>query len=147
MEMPHYPMVVSEDRLTYEFFSDGPKGKILKSIWYEPLQTFSLVFNLALGDVDNDMGDIRCDVVSNNNDRDKVLRTVAESVIVLCRFYPSAYVVFQGNSPARTRLYRMMLSKHLSEIRQRFWVFGILRDRTEPFRKNKNYRSFMVKAK
>jgi len=147
MDISHYPLMVHRDHLNYRFYSEGHKGRILKSIGYEPLCFRSFkAFNLTLGDVDERTGRVRCNVVSDNGDRDKVLRTVGESVIILCRRHRDAYVMATGSSPARNRLYRMMISKHLEEIEQRFLILGLLGWEMELFRNDRNYDGFMVKA-
>jgi hypothetical protein len=148
MEMPHYPILMGEDHLNYSFFSYGPKGRILKSIWFEPLQFEPRkVFNLILRDIDLVTRNARADVVSNNGDRNKVLSTVARSVAMLLGRYPTACVIARGNSPARTRLYRMMISNHLEKIQIYFPVYGLAGIKVEGFRKNQNYDGFMVRSR
>ncbi|HEY5749019.1 MAG TPA: hypothetical protein VIU12_23285 [Chryseolinea sp.] len=147
MDISHYPIQTEEDHLNYSFFSHGPKGRILKTVWFKPIQIEPRkVFNLILEDVDEVTKKASTDVISNNGDRDKVLSTVAQSVIMISKRYPEACIIARGNSPARNRLYRMMISNHLMEIQTHFLVYGIVGVRVEEYRKDQNYDGFMVKA-
>ncbi len=78
MYLPRYQYKTNSGFLDYEFFSEGPKGKIKKVIRYTKIG--DAVFNLAFGDLDEATGEISDTVVTNNNDSRKVLATVAATV-------------------------------------------------------------------
>ncbi len=132
--------------MAFEFISEGPKGKVPKIVMYSPtnLQGF---YNLGFGDKDKATGLVRDDVVTNNNDSQKVLATVASTVYVFTDKHPDAWVFATGLNRARTRLYRMGLTNNLDEISQDFEVFGLERDEWVEFRKNTEYEAFLVRRK
>ncbi len=66
----------------YEFYSEGPKGKIKKVIQYRRFDnTDQNLFNLGFGDWIETEQRVDDKVTSNNNDREKVLSTVAATAI------------------------------------------------------------------
>lgn len=67
----------------YEFFSEGPKGKIQKIVQFQLIDEKRQVFNLAFDDWDGINGTINDSTKSNNGDRQKVLATVAHTVLGL----------------------------------------------------------------
>lgn len=147
MDVQHYPMWMGQNQLNYNFYSVGPKGKILKAIWFRQVEFEpNRIFNVSLGDVDDITNEIKGNVISNNSDVDRVLMTVGQSVIIFCKRFPDAYVTVRGSTPARTRLYRMVISSRLTEIRRKFILYGLFGLKAELFRKNQNYDGFMVKA-
>jgi hypothetical protein len=48
MSKDKYQLEVDKDNLAFEFYSEGPKGKILKIIEYQPIG--GRYYNLAFGD-------------------------------------------------------------------------------------------------
>lgn len=54
--------------------------------------------------------------MSNNNDREKVLATVAAIVIDFTNRKPDAMVLMDGGTDSRKRLYQMKVSNHIKEI-------------------------------
>ncbi|SHG56819.1 hypothetical protein SAMN04488109_0865 [Chryseolinea serpens] len=146
MDLPYYSLRSARSRLWCTFYSEGPRGRILKAIRFVMVQASPAVFNVTLGDVKIEFGEVDTLVVSNNGDRDKILRTVAESIILFCRRYPQAYVLVSGNSPVRNRLYRMIISNRINEIRQYCEIYGMIGLRGYPFRESQNYNGFLVKG-
>ncbi|MBL0739912.1 DUF6934 family protein [Chryseolinea lacunae] len=147
MNVPYYPLFPSDDLMHFKFFSEGPRGRIVKVITYTLIKTRPfVVFNLALGDVERRTRQLTHSSVSDNGDRDKVLMTVAKSVEFFIDRYPGVWIVAHGNTPTRTRLYRMLISNNLDEIQRKFNVYGIKGTNTELFRKNENYDGFIVEA-
>lgn len=78
MKYPRYPVIASDD-YTYDFFSEGPRGRIKKGIFY--LQIEENFFNLAFGDWNKELQDLDDSSRSNNGDRDKILATVAYTAL------------------------------------------------------------------
>lgn len=148
MTIAHYDYLVSEDFLSYEFFSEGPKGRIRKAVVFKRVNLQgSFFFNLAFGDMD-DLGNLSDLVVSNNQDAEKVLATVAHAVIKFTNIHPRVLVYAEGSTPSRTRRYQMGINKFWKEIEPDFKVFGLLKEgKFEPFRFGKNYMGFAVKRK
>lgn len=148
MTIAHYDCLVSEDYFNYEFWSEGPMGKIRKAILFSRVKAQgSFYFNLAFGDF-NEEGIFNDLVVSNNQDAEKVLATVAQAVIKFTNVYPDALIVAEGSTPSRTRRYQMGINKFWKEIEPDFHVFGLLvNGGFEPFRSGKNYMAFAVTRK
>lgn len=148
MSLVHYELAASIDRLSFEFYSDGPKGNIKKVIHYTRLEVSDLeIFNLGFGDFNEATQKINDLSVTNNLDRDKVLGTVAHSVLYFFDKYPHAQVAFRGSTPARTRLYIMEISKHWSKVKDLVLVEGLTPQGWESFRKNQRYTALLITRK
>ncbi len=81
MNTVQYEYVASEDFLNFEFISSGPNGDIRKMVRFSPLSVGPFVyFNLAFGDINEETGNIEDVARSRNDDRDKILNTVAATV-------------------------------------------------------------------
>jgi hypothetical protein len=142
----NYVVEAEGSLLKFEFFSEGPKGKIKKQIIFMELEEIPTVFNLGFGDVD-EKGDINDTVISNNQDSQKVLATVALAVFKFYEKHPAAFVFVTGSTKSRTRLYRMGISNNLTEIGKDFDVYGLIGETWEGFTMGHDYEGFMVKKK
>jgi hypothetical protein len=85
--------------------------------------------------------------VTNNEDKNKVLATVGNTIIDFTNYYGSHYIYAEGSTPARTRLYQMGIANLWDEINTQFWVYGLRDDNWYLFEKNVNYDAFLVKRK
>ena len=151
MNLAKYDIDIKPDFKSFEFFSEGPKGKIKKVIQFtriNGLNTLSDTYNLGFGDYDEGKGRIDDLIVSDNKDSEKVLSTVATAVILFTNKYPKASVVAQGSTPARMRYYIMGIARHLPEIIGEFEIWGAIgKNNWEPFRKNMPYLALLVNRK
>ena len=148
MDLQSYEPHLTRDHLCYTFHSKGPRGEIQKVVKFRLAQTQPMVvYNVAFGDANKSEIGFDVDVTSDNGDRDKVLRTVANIIILFCRRHPQVYVVAKGSSASRNRLYQIMISTRLAEIEDHCEIFGILESDTVVFRKNINYEGFLFKEK
>jgi hypothetical protein len=101
------PLLISKEAFEFKFNSIGPKGNI--SIVVQFIETDDpAIYNLAFGNLLAN-GHIDDFVKNDNQDRNKVLATVAASVYEFTSRYPDKLVFFTGSTPERTRLYRMAL--------------------------------------
>lgn len=75
MEREKYLLESDEEQEIFEFYSQGPKGSILKRIAYIRT-TIPNIWQLVMGDYNVDKDEIDFLNVTNNNDREKVLATV-----------------------------------------------------------------------
>ncbi len=144
MNVERYPFTVSNETLTYEFYSEGPNGNIKKIIKYTKLQLDENlnIFNLGFGDwVENGIDDL---AKSNNLDRLKVLATVASTIVHFTNLHAKAAVYAEGSTPARTRLYQMGITSFYEEINDIFDIFGLANEEWNLFKKGKNYAAFLV---
>ena len=130
----------------YEFYSEGPNGKIKKVVEYFQFKDMQAeVFNLSFGDWDSATHCINDLATTNNGDRDKVLATVAATVIQFMEIHPNAILIATGSTSSRNRLYQMAISKFLYEIKKLFHIEGFADDDWHPFRENTNYDGFLLK--
>jgi len=146
MKLPKYPLTSSDNMMTFEFISEGPKGLIHKLVRYQPTNLKD-VYNLVFGDKDHTTGNIDDMVISNNKDSEKVLASVVSTVYAFTDKFPNAWVYATGSTKSRTRLYRMGISRFLSEVEEDFEVLGERNDNWETFRENIEYESFLVRRK
>ena len=145
MNLEKYSVVTDDEHLTYEFLSQGTKGTIKKVLFYQEIE--DNVYNLAFGDWDETIQKINDKARSNNDDRGKVLATVASTVIDFIKYHPAASVLAQGSTPGRTRLYQIGIGANWHAISKLFDVYGNFKGTWEAFEENKNYQAFLLKAK
>lgn len=132
----------------YEFFSEGPKGTIKKVVRFRLIQELpTRMYNLGFGDWNEEKGDVDDMVATNNQDRQIVLATIADTVLDFTSSHPDAFVFAQGSTTARTRLYQMGISAFWDEIGALFLVLAYWDDEWQPFEKGKNYEAFLIKRK
>jgi hypothetical protein len=149
MNLNVYKFSASDTFLDFEFESNGPKGKIRKIVRYSPQNAGGVTyFNLGFGDLNPKTGKIDDLAISNNQDREKILATIAATVLEFTQHFPDVIVYAKGSTPARTRLYQIGISANWSDIKLLLHVFGFEQNKGwEPFRKNVNYQAFLVKRK
>ena len=147
MNLPHYNYLISYDFTDYKFYSEGPKGKITKVVRYTKIEENPDLYNLAFGDEQQDSWEINDSIITNNNDRDLVLSTVANTVIDFTNYYGECNIVAKGSTTSRTRLYQIGISGLLEEISIYFYVYGLKDDIWHDFQKNVNYEAFLIKRK
>ena len=146
MKLPKYPLASSDNMMTFEFISEGPKGLIHKFVRFQPTNLKD-VYNLAFGDKDHSTGNIDDMVISNNGDSEKVLASVVSTIYAFTDKFPDAWIYATGSTKSRTRLYRIGITKFLSEVEEQFEVLGEQNDEWETFRKNVEYEGFLVRRK
>ncbi|HEY6502812.1 MAG TPA: hypothetical protein VIZ28_02445 [Chitinophagaceae bacterium] len=146
MKLPKYPLKAEKSLMVFEFTSEGPRGQIKKLVKYSETNLKDL-YNLAFGDKDDKTSEINDKIISNNGDSDMVLATVVATVYAFTDKYPDAWVFATGSTKARTRLYRIGITKYLLEIKRDFQVFGLKDEEWEPFGKDVIYEAFLVKRK
>ena len=149
MDIRGYDFKMSEQLWSYEFYSEGPKGKIRKIVQFIPFNMEGLnCFNLGFGDWDYEKKLFDDLIITDNKDSLKVLVTVAQTVLEFTNSIPDAIVHVKGSTPSRTRLYQIGITKNWIEISQLFNVFGYTtNNQWRLFLKNVNYNAFMVYRK
>ncbi|MBS1522052.1 MAG: hypothetical protein JST50_13705 [Bacteroidetes bacterium] len=146
MQLDRYQLKAEESLTVFEFTSNGPKGQIPKLIKFSETNLKDL-YNLAFGDKDLTSGDLNDLAISNNGDSQKVLATVVSTVYAFSDKYPNSFIYATGSTKARTRLYRMGITKYLSEITKDFDLYGLRNDEWEVFEKGIEYEAFLAKRK
>jgi hypothetical protein len=146
MKLERYELEAERSLMVFEFTSEGPKGRIRKLVQFSRTDLKGL-YNLAFGDKDLITGEIDDNVVSDNNDSEKVLATVVAAVYKFTGKYPGVWIYATGSTKARTRLYRMGLTKYLPEIEEDFDLYGQKQEEWENFKKGVEYEAFLVQRK
>jgi hypothetical protein len=144
MNLPRYPLVASEPYL-YHFYSEGPKRRIKKAVIYARIE--DNLFNLAFGDWNEELGRINDSNRSNNQDRDKVLATVAYTALDFTNRFPDIQVFAEGSTSARTRLYQMGIAYNFMEVNKFFEIEGFANGQWEYFLRGRNYEAFLIQRK
>ena len=141
-----YDVEIDETISLFEFVSEGKNGKIPKLVRYSTTNLKGM-YNLGFGDKDGITGRIDDQVITDNGDSEKVLATVAATIYAFTAARPKAYVFIRGSTDARTRLYRIGISKYLSEITKDFNVKGLQNNKWKPFKPNGDYKAFLIQRK
>lgn len=147
MGLEEYESKSNKAQTTFDFISEGSKGQILKSVRFVKIKGVRNVYNLAFGDKRKGSNKIDDRVVSNNQDRDKVLATVANTLIAFTSRHPKARIFFRGSNEARTRLYKMAITKYYEELSDNFIILGLTDYGWIPFEKNATYIAFLINCK
>lgn len=145
MKHPPYPITANDDYHSFEFVSEGPKGRIPKSVIFAKVA--GSLYNLGFGDWDNANQHLNDTARSNNGDRDYVFATVATTVVNFLEKFPDALVFFEGSTSSRTRLYQIELGRNLMEINQNFELFGYANNHWETFERGRQYEAFLIKKR
>ena len=159
MQIEKYKTESTVDNLIYTFESIGEKV-IQKMVIYTRIKDpriialpyGTIVYNLAFGDWDSEIGYLDDQVESKNNDTEKVLATVANTAFEFWEEYPDALIFFRGSQPTgekarRTRLYQMKINRYFAEINLIVDVSGFESNDWEDFMLNKNYIAFLISQK
>jgi hypothetical protein len=145
LNLDRYPYSTNSSCLDYEFESVGPKGVIKKVARF--IQIGINIYNFGFGDLEEKTGEINDTVVSNNDDGDKILATVAGIIYDFTGVYLKAAVFIQGTTKARTRRYQMGINKYWEQISPALEVFGLKNEKWELFQKGENYDAFLGRRK
>ena len=146
MRLEQYRLKANRTYLSFQFTSEGPKGKISKLIIYSETHIGG-VYNLAFGDRIGNTNEIDDMIVTDNKDSEKVLATVANSMYLFTDKYPQSWVVLTGSTQARTRLYRMGISIYFEELNKDFHINGYTDNKWVNFDKNIDFEAFSIKKK
>jgi len=146
MKLTNYPLSAEDNLKTFEFISEGPNGLIRKMVQFTPtnLQGFYI---LAFGDKDSKTGELDDLAISNNNDTERILATVAATVYAFTDKYSDAWIYATGSTKALTRLYRMGINKYFTQARKDFEILGQTEKHWEAYEKDKDYDGFLVRRK
>jgi hypothetical protein len=148
MQLETYSFIKRPASYYYEFFSDGPNGNIKKVVEFYKLENYEEdVYNLAFGDWDEKDRQIDDLAISNNSDREKVLATVAATVLEFMKDHPQAIILARGSTKSRTRLYQMGITKMWHEISLLFEIQGNINSVWQPFQKGVNFDGFLLRVK
>jgi hypothetical protein len=158
MQIEKYTTENDIDNLVYTFNSIGERT-IKKKVEYQRFSKYDLlikglpidaeIYNLAFGDVNEDLSDFSDQITSNNGDMNKVLATVVDTAFNFWEHHPNAIIFFKGSQPEgkefiRTYLYQKKIERFLGEISDVAYVFGQIEDTLELFNRDKKYNAFLI---
>ena len=146
MKYEKYQLESDRKLLLFEFVSVGPKGRIKKIVQYTETNLKDY-YNLGFGDKNEKTGMINDLVITNNGDSQQVLATVASTVYAFTDKHTDEWIYASGSNNARTRLYRIGITNNLLEIKKDFEVFDLKDDQWHTFRKDIDYKAFLIKRK
>jgi hypothetical protein len=118
-----YHIDSSPDFLDFEFISIGPKGAITKVVHYREINVKG-IFNLGFGDKEPVSGFISDLSISNNNDSQKVLATVARTLYLFSNYYPDAIIIASGSTAAQQDFIEWALLTILQLLNRIFIFLG-----------------------
>ncbi|MEJ7664329.1 MAG: hypothetical protein WKG07_34815 [Hymenobacter sp.] len=146
MNVEKYHLKADETLTVFEFISEGPKGAVRKLIHFQPTYTTGL-YNLAFGDKNPKTGELDDLAVTDNGDTDKVLGTVIAALYAFFDKQPEVLVYATGSTRARTRLYRMGITRFYEEMQEDFMLFGQLGKEFHTFELGREYDGFLARRK
>lgn len=148
MYLQKYECFTTDNYLTFQFTSKGPKGSIKKVIHYLKIHRSGIgtVYNLGFGDLDSE-GHVNDKIVTNNGDMEMVLSTVANTVYDFLDHYPDQLVYAYGSTPIRTKLYQKKIMQMMDVLSTEFDVFGFGQQGWVEFTGEEEYFSFLIRRK
>ncbi len=146
MTIDKYPLKAESSLTVFEFVSEGDNGLIRKLIQFQETNQLS-VSNLAFGDKNSETGEIDNLIVSNNGDTEKVLATVVAALYAFFDKHPDVFVYATGSTKARTRLYRIGITRFYDEMVRDFDLYGQLGDEFYEFEVGKEYTGYLAQRK
>jgi hypothetical protein len=128
----------------FYFYSDGPKGRIRKIVYFNFFGKINgyAYYNLGFGDYDPKTNKINDRSISDNGDRDKILATIAAIALDFIDHLRNCRLIVSGTTPARTRLYQMKINAFYDDISELFDIQGRAETGWEKYQKGKNYSRF-----
>ena len=146
MKLDRYELKAGSNLTTFEFLSEGRKGKIIKVIQFQQMNLPNL-YNLAFGDKNPNTGEVDDKIVTDNGDSEKVLATVVAAIYTFADKHPGVWVYATGSTAARIRLYRLGINKYFDIVDTDFDIMGEEKNEWEWYKKGKDYQAFAVHRK
>jgi len=146
MKLDRYELKAGRSLTTFEFLSEGRKGKIIKVVQFQKMNIPNL-YNLGFGDKSPATGEVDDMAVTDNGDSGKVLATVVAAIYAFADKYPDAWIYATGSTEARTRLYRMGINKYFDIVQADFDIMGEYQNEWEWYEKGKDYQAFAAHRK
>jgi hypothetical protein len=143
MILDRYELKAGSNLTTFEFLSEGNKGRILKVVQFQLMNQENL-YNLAFGDKNFETGEIDDKVVTDNGDSEKVLATVVAALYAFAERHPESWIYATGSTASRTRLYRMGINKYYDIVIDDFEIMGEYKNEWEVYQFGKDYQAFAV---
>jgi hypothetical protein len=147
VNLPKYDIEANNSLSKFTFVSIGPHGRIPKAVLFNKIGQD--LYNLALGDINPDTGELDDLSRSDNGDMEKILATVSACIQRFTNKNPQAQIFMKGSTESRNRLYRRAISKYWVLIEPDFQVYGYIKYKERLFAKDSliNYEAFLIKPK
>lgn len=144
-EVPYnYEQSITEIR--YDFVSKSQDKDVAKRVSFTT-SDYQNIYNLALLDV-LESGEVSDISESRNRDMKTILATVIRITEEFLNKNQQSIVIFKGSDERRQRLYRLVISRDITEIQKKFIVFGtLLNQKPEKFKPNRPYVYFIITKK
>lgn len=132
-----YPVTFDSENTSFRFKSIGKRGVFDKVVFFTPLSPDT--HNLALVDYEPATKDYNDRSVTDNGDMTEVIATVISIIQEFLASNPDQKIYFEGNSPARTRLYQIAISKVYIPDNSDLMIKGYRGDQWVSFEPNINF--------
>ena len=147
MEKPVYTISSYDNGLLHFFESVGEGSTTKKVIAFSPSNENKMIYRLVFGDLSPD-GNIDVFSSSSNSDMKMILATVIKAVTTFFEYHTDKVISFIGSTPARTRLYRAVITKFIDDPELSYEIYGFTpEDVIELFEKNKHYIGYLIRKK
>jgi hypothetical protein len=146
-DIPGYLIISSDDKLDFLFKSDGRRA-IIKVVQFRPINRFGNQYmNLGLADLDEKMGKLDFNTVSNNGDMRKVFATVVNIIGEFFNLYPYHTIYITGQNQTRNLYYQKLVSDYYEPISQIYSIFGYREGQLEAFSRGQTYKFILIRLK
>ena len=150
MDHSVYPVERKGSELVFVFISKNAyeTNPIRKVVTYADIIRRGVrYFGLGFGDHNTDDGYVYDNVVSDNSDMRKVLKTVAYMLNVFFIEYPREKVLIEGRDRVRNSYYQKIVRDYYELISTRYKVEGFVDGRTAAFQPNVMYDFITISIK
>lgn len=141
-----YSLETLDAGLEFTFLSTGPKGSVKKYILFKPMESVPGVFTMGFGDI-MPGGELSDKVVTNNQDLSLIVGALLLAIECFFKQHPEKSLFIIGNTPSRTRLYRIIISRNFQSIESRFSIYGLTEGNWDPFVNNRSYEAYLIQLK
>ncbi|MCE7042572.1 DUF6934 family protein [Dyadobacter sp. CY312] len=142
MNEDSYPFRLSRNEFRYEFVSKSERKEVRKVVLFSQTESPE-IYNLALLDLleNGTLSDIS---ETNNEDLKTVLSTVYKIIEDFLHTNPYYLVVFRGSDERRQRLYRIAISRELTNLSKKYRILGVIQEDISLFKKNESYDFYLI---
>jgi len=149
---PHYTNIEkSADYKVLTFISSGRYGDFVKIVRFDEVFVLDNTYNLALGTLLPN-GEIDFHSVTDNGDRNKILATIVNIVLMFIEKYPGKHIYLAGSDDRRNYLYQRAIVHSYDDLIQIVNIYGDVSSGSdasdfEELDKTRRYSGFLIKAK
>jgi hypothetical protein len=140
-----YPVQFDNENARFLFQSIGKRGIFDKAVFITPVAPD--VQNLALLDYDPATNDYSDQPITDNGDMAEVIATVISIIKRFLDSNPGQKIYFEGNTPARTRLYQIAISKVYDPEHSDLLISGYKNNHWTSFEPNVSFEGFLIEKK